>query len=244
MQTDTQTDAQTDQLYFRQLLGGVDFGRANPACGQMQNFVYLIGDRQSGECVIIDPAWAVDELVDLAERDGMRVVGGLATHYHPDHVGGSMFGFTLEGAARLNARCGTPLHCHRAEGDGIRKVTGLSVSDLVLHDSGDVIRVGDVSFELLHTPGHTPGSCCFRLKGALVAGDTLFLQGCGRVDLPGGDPEQMYETLTTRLASLPGETVLYPGHAYGGKYAPMEQVRRTNPYMRIRSLAQWRQLMG
>jgi glyoxylase-like metal-dependent hydrolase (beta-lactamase superfamily II) len=231
-------------LYFRQLLGGRDFGRRVTGCGQMQNFVYLVGDREKGECLVVDPAWAVDELVDLAEKDGMKVVGALATHYHPDHVGGSMFGFTLEGAARLNARCNCKLHCHTAEAEGIRRVTGLSASDLVTHASGDQVQVGDINIEILHTPGHTPGSICFRLKDALVAGDTLFLQGCGRVDLPGGDPEQMYYTLTQRLSSLPGEMVLYPGHAYGGDRAPLSEVRRSNPYLRVRDLQQWRRMMG
>lgn len=231
-------------LYFRQLYAGRDFGRDNPVCAQMQNFVYLIGDREKGECVVVDPAWAVDDLLDVAAQDGMKVVGALATHYHPDHVGGTMFGFTVEGTPRLMERNPCKLHCHRAESEGIRKVTGLSASDLTEHDGGDVVKVGDIEIEWLHTPGHTPGSSCFRLRDALVAGDTLFLQGCGRVDLPGGDPEQMYYSLTQRLASLPADLVLYPGHAYGGQSAPLGQVRETNPYLRIRDLQQWRRAMG
>ena len=77
-----------------------------------------------------------------------------------------------------------------------------------------------------------------------MAGDTLFLQGCGRVDLPGGDPDEMFRTLSTRLSKLPGEMVLYPGHAYGGDSAPLETVRATNPYLRVRDLATWRRYMG
>jgi glyoxylase-like metal-dependent hydrolase (beta-lactamase superfamily II) len=231
-------------LYFKQLVAGRDFGASNPICAQMQNLVYLIGDRDTRECVIVDPAWAVDDIVDAAEADGMKVVGALATHYHPDHVGGSMFGFTLEGAARLNARCNCKLHCHSAEAEGIRKVTGLSVGDLVTHGSGEKVSVGKVDVEWLHTPGHTPGSSCFRVGDALVAGDTLFLQGCGRVDLPGGDPEQMYYTLTQRLATLPGEMTLWPGHSYGGRKATLEQVRKTNPYTQVKDLAAWRRTMG
>jgi glyoxylase-like metal-dependent hydrolase (beta-lactamase superfamily II) len=231
-------------LYFRQLLGGEHFGRRNPACGQMQNFVYLIGDKDTKECMVVDPAWAVDDIVDVAEKDGMKIVGALATHYHPDHVGGSMFGFTLEGAARLNARCNCQLHCHTEEAAGIRKVTGLSQTDLITHSSGDKVQIGKIELEILHTPGHTPGSICFRLRDALVAGDTLFLQGCGRVDLPGGDSEQMYTTLTQRLGSLPPELMLYPGHAYGGMSAPLGEVRRTNPYLRVKDLMQWRRMMG
>lgn len=231
-------------LYFRQLFAGRDFGANDPVCAQMQNFVYLIGDKEKGECLVVDPAWAVDDLIDVAARDGMKITGALATHYHPDHVGGTMFGFTVEGASRLLAKNPCKLHCHRAEAEGIRKITGLSASDLEQHDGGDKVRVGDVEIEWLHTPGHTPGSSCFRLRDALVAGDTLFLQGCGRVDLPGGDPEQMYYTLTQRLSSLPGELTLYPGHAYGGVKAPLSEVRRTNPYLQVKDLMQWRRYMG
>ena len=230
-------------LYFKQLVAGRDFGANNPVCAQMQNLVYLIGDTDTRECVIVDPAWAVDDIVDAAEADGMRVVGALATHYHPDHVGGSMFGFTLEGASRLVARCGCKLHCHDRGAEGIRKVTGLSASDLVQHASGDKVAVGAVEVEWLHTPGHTPGSSCFRVGDALVAGDTLFLKGCGRVDLPGGDSETMYHTLQ-KLSALPAGTVLWPGHSYGGRTAPLEQVRRTNPYLSVPDLATWRRAMG
>lgn len=230
-------------LYFKQLVAGRDFGASNPICGQMQNLVYLIGDSDTRECVIVDPAWAVEDLVNVAEADGMKIVGALATHYHPDHVGGTMFGFTLEGASRLVERCGCKLHCHDREAEGIRKVTGLSASDVVTHASGDKVAVGGLEVEWLHTPGHTPGSSCFRVQGALVAGDTLFLQGCGRVDLPGGDSETMYHTLQ-RLRSLPEDTVLWPGHSYGGKRATMGQVLRTNPYMSVPDLATWRRAMG
>ena len=233
-----------NQLYFKQLLAGRDFARQSPAAAQMQNFAYLIGDRDRGECLVVDPAWDVRGLLDVAAADDMKVVGALVTHYHPDHCGGSMFGFTVEGLPTLLELNPVKAHVHRAEAEGVRKVTGLSASDLVIHDSGDVVEVGDVAVELLHTPGHTPGSQCFRLKSALVAGDTLFLQGCGRVDLPGGDVDEMYRTLTTRLATLPSDVVLYPGHAYGGEHAPMDVVRKTNPYLQIPDLETWRRAMG
>ncbi|MFZ5477729.1 MAG: MBL fold metallo-hydrolase [Myxococcota bacterium] len=232
------------QLYLKQLFAGRDFGADDPICGQMQNFVYLVGDRDTRQCVIVDPAWAVDDLLAVAAADDMEVVGALATHYHPDHVGGTMFGFTVEGAPRLVAKNPCKLHCHRYEADGIRKITGLSPSDLVEHDSGDKVQVGGVEIEWLHTPGHTPGSSCFRVRDALVSGDTLFLQGCGRVDLPGGDPEQMYHTLTQRLSTLPDDMLLLPGHAYGGMKAKMGEVRKNNPYLRVKDLQQWMRAMG
>ena len=124
-------------------------------------------------------------------------------------------------------------------------MTGVSESDLVRHEGGDVLRVGDVGIELLHTPGHTPGSQCFLVEKRLIAGDTLFVQGCGRVDLPGGDAEEMYRTLTQRLAALPDDVRLFPGHDYGEHpTSSLGEERRTNTYMRIPSLEAWLRLMG
>ena len=229
-----------EQLYLRQLLAGRDFAVGHPVAGHMQNFVYLIGDRVSRECMIVDPAWAVDELISIAQNDGMKVVGALGTHYHPDHIGGTAFGFTVEGLPRLMEINPCPVHVHKAEADGVIQITGLSRSDLVVHESNDVVQVGEVDIELLHTPGHTPGSQCFCVKNHLIAGYTLFLHGCGRVDLPGGDADEMYYTLTQRLDKLPDDMTLLPGHAYGGDHAPLGDVRQTNPYLQIRDLETWR----
>ena len=93
-------------------------------------------------------------------------------------------------------------------------MTGVSDSDLHLVSSGDKVKVGDVEVECLHTPGHTAGSQCFRCGQALISGDTLFLEGCGRTDLPGGDVEEMWRTLYERLMKLPSDLVLHPGHDY------------------------------
>lgn len=239
------------QLLVRQLLAGRDFAKGDPNATGMQNFVYLLGDRDAGECMVVDPAWDVPGILDAAAAEGLKVVGALVTHYHPDHIGGEIFGIRIDGLPTLMSRCPCPVHVHRAEAAGVRQVTGLSKSDLVEHESGDRVEVGGLSIELLHTPGHTPGSQCFRVRatqhepgGALVAGDTLFLQGCGRVDLPGGDPEQMYRTLTERLRDLPGETMLLPGHNYGGERATLEVVRRTNPTLQIESLSRFRRQLG
>ena len=100
------------------------------------------------------------------------------------------------------------------EAPWVTRVTDAGDDDLVTHQSGDVVMVGEVPIELIHTPGHTPGSQCFLVDNRLVAGDTLFLEGCGRTDLPGGDPDQMYESLTQRLARVPDDAVLFPGHLY------------------------------
>lgn len=230
-------------VFIRQLLAGRDFARVNPAAGQMANFVYLIGDPVARECVLVDPAWDVQGIVDRAEEDGYRVVGALATHYHPDHVGGNLFGMDVQGLARLLELRGVKVWVHKEEAEGLKMITGLSDTDLVKVEGGDSMDVGSVKIELLHTPGHTPGSQCFLAQGRLVSGDTLFVNGCGRVDLPGGDPEKMYESLR-RLAGLPETTVLYPGHDYADRpKSTIGEEKRTNGYLRV-SLDDWRRMMG
>jgi glyoxylase-like metal-dependent hydrolase (beta-lactamase superfamily II) len=235
----------SDRLYFRQLLAGRDFATDSPIAAQMLNFVYAIGDRERGECVLVDPAWNVADLVDAVEADGLRIAGALCTHYHPDHVGGDLFGHAVEGIGRLLELRAVPVHAHRHDADGVRQVTGISESDLVRHDGGDTLQVGAIEIELVHTPGHTPGSQCFLIDDRLVAGDTLFVQGCGRVDLPGGDADEMYRTLTSRLARFTDGTALYPGHDYGDRASStLGHERQTNRYLMMRSLEDWRRLMG
>lgn len=236
----------SSRLYFRQLLCGQEIATGDPIAAQMVNFVYLIGDRERGECLAVDPAWDVDGVIALAEADGMRLAGALCTHYHPDHVGGDLLGHRVAGLARLlELRPEVQVHAHRAEAEGIRQVSGIGASDTIAHEGGDVVKVGDIPVELVHTPGHTPGSQCFLVDGRLVAGDTLFVQGCGRVDLPGGNPDEMYRTLTQRLARLPETTILYPGHDYGpSSTSTLAEERRNNVYLRVRSLDDWRRMMG
>ena len=196
--------AQSSDLYFRQL-----------AVGPMQNFIYLIGSQRTRECLVVDPAWDARGLVEFAQNEGMRVTGALVSHYHPDHVGGRMGPFAVPGGvSELVGATSARIHVNKHEADGLIKITGLSESDLVRHESSDVIELGDVSIELIHTPGHTPGSQCFLVRDRLVTGDTLFVDGCGRVDLPGGDGAQLRESLR-KLAKLPENVTVCPGHDYG-----------------------------
>ncbi|MCZ7526415.1 MAG: MBL fold metallo-hydrolase [Acidimicrobiia bacterium] len=237
----------TERLFFRQLLAGRDFATGDPVARQMVNFAYLIGDRETGDAVIVDPAYGVADLVEAVAGEGLRVTGVLATHWHPDHLGGDLMGYTIQGVRELVALEGVEarVHVQRDEAEWVKRWTGLSDSDLALHDSGDTVMVGDIPVVLLHTPGHTPGSQCFLLDGKLVAGDTLFLDGCGRTDLPGGDPEAMYESLTQRLARIPDDTVLYPGHLYSPEpSATLGETRQRNYVFRLRSLDQWMAMFG
>jgi glyoxylase-like metal-dependent hydrolase (beta-lactamase superfamily II) len=239
------TSVGPERLYFRQLLSGRDFAVGDPLARQMVNFCYLIGDRERGEALLVDAAYSVDDLLAVLEADGMRPVGLLATHYHPDHVGGSMGGLRIEGAAALLERVDLPVHVQADEVPWVKRATGLGDANLVSHESGDVVQVGDIEVRLLHTPGHTPGSQCFWVEDRLVSGDTLFLEGCGRTDLPGSDPVAMYESLTTRLAQVPGDTILYPGHRYSPEpSAPLSRVRRENYVFAPRSAEAWLAMFG
>ncbi|MDQ3352816.1 MAG: MBL fold metallo-hydrolase [Actinomycetota bacterium] len=229
----------SERVYFRQLLSGRDFAVGDPVATQMVNFAYAIGDRRSRQCVLVDPAYAVDDLVDIVEADGMDVVGVLATHYHPDHVGGSMMGHDIDGVARLLERVQCPIHVQADEAPWVQRTAGVGEADLVAHGPGDVVTVGGVDITLVHTPGHTPGSQCFLVDGRLVAGDTLFLEGCGRTDLPGADASAMFDSLRT-LAELPATTVLFPGHRYSlASSATMDVVTSQNYVFKPDTKAQW-----
>jgi glyoxylase-like metal-dependent hydrolase (beta-lactamase superfamily II) len=231
----------TDRFYFRQLLSGLDFSVGDPVAEQMVNFAYAFGDRETGEAVLVDPAYAPHELVNLVESDGMRVTGAIATHYHADHVGGNLGGRTqINGIVELLETTDVPIHVQADEVQWVARGTGVGADALVAHDAGDVMKVGAFDVTLVHTPGHTPGSQCILVNGRLISGDTLFLDGCGRTDLPGSDPEEMYRTLTQRLSSVSDETLLFPGHLYSAEpSAAMGDVRLHNRALVLASADQW-----
>ena len=212
--------------------------------GPMANFTYLVGSRSTREVAVVDPAWDIDGLLNHIDQRGYTLTAALATHYHPDHIGGGMGNRAIAGVTELLAKKPVKIYAHREEAAGVRRVTGISESDLAKVDSGDRLRVGSIEIEFLHTPGHTPGSQCFRVKNTLVSGDTLFIDGCGRVDLPGSDPEQMYHSLQ-KLKALPDDTLLLPGHNYSAvPNATMGDTKKTNAYLAVKDLATWRQVMG
>ena len=233
------------QLYFRQLLSGRDVGTEDQVARQMMNFIYLIGDRTTGEAVVIDPAYDPQGIINILEEDEMTLTGVLATHYHPDHVGGDMMGFSISGITDLLNLASVPIHVQNEEAELVDKVTGVGLDNLRTHSSGDKISVGSIEIELIHTPGHTPGSQCFLVENRLVAGDTLFLDGCGRTDLPGGDPRQMYESLTTRLAKVLDTATLFPGHLYSPKPSQsMGETRQHNYVFAPSTAEQWMAMFG
>ena len=221
-----------DDLYLEQLL-----------VGPMDNFIYLIGSKSTREVAIIDPAWDIDALLNHINEKDLKLASVLVTHYHPDHIGGGMGGHSIEGIAELLEKDPVKIFVHKLEAEGVKKVTGVSDIDLNIVESGDHLTIGENDIEFLHTPGHTPGSQCFKVNNNLVSGDTLFVQGCGRVDLPGSNSEDMFHSLQ-KLSALPDETILYPGHNYSAEpYESMEKVKQINTYLRIQDLDMWRQIM-
>ncbi len=212
--------------------------------GPMQNFAYLVGSRSTREVAVVDPAWDIDGLLKFIDERDYKLVAALVTHYHPDHCGGSMGNNSVTGVAELLETNPVKIYTHKLEAEGLKKVTGISDSDMKKVESGDKLKIGDVEVEFLHTPGHTPGSQCFMIKRTLVSGDTLFVDGCGRVDLPGSNSEDMYHSLQ-KLAALPDDTLLLPGHNYSQvPHATMEETKRINTYMRINDLESWKMMMG
>lgn len=187
--------------------------------GPMENFVYLIEDHVSGRAAVVDPAWEVPEVLALAAKHGVRITDILLTHSHHDHI---------NGIEEVLNTYDAQLHLLKAEAEFWGKELDLPS----LHHGGDVIRLGESEIEILHTPGHTPGSACYRLGDQLITGDTLFVFGCGRCDLSGGDPEKMFATLKDMKAKLPGQTVILPGHNYAEKEtSSMDEQVEGNPFM-------------
>jgi hydroxyacylglutathione hydrolase len=213
--------------------------------GPMANYVYILGDPVSRKVAVVDPAWDTDAICDFVEKEGYQIDKILITHYHQDHLGGHMMGQSIEGSAEMLKRVKAKVYVNKHEAEGTKRVAGLSDSDLVKVDAGDVFKVGDIDVKFLHTPGHTPGSQCFLAAGNLIAGDTLFINSCGRVDLPGSDPEAMYYSLNQTLKSLDDSTVVYPGHAYSNESSStIGKQKRTNMYLRFETLDDFLDAMG
>lgn len=208
------------KLYFKQI-----------ELGPLQNFVYLIGSLETRECAVIDPAWDVKKILDAAKQDEMRITKVLVTHTHFDHI---------NGVEAIVEATDAEVFVHKKE-IAHMPVSAGSIKEV---EGGHEILVGPVTLSLLHTPGHTPGSVCFQVADRLVAGDTLFIGGCGRCDLPGGDPEKMHQSLS-RLRQMDDRLLLYPGHNYAPKpTSSIGEEKTYNPFLCAPDLDAFLRLMG
>lgn len=192
--------------------------------GPMENFIYLITDHATRTAAVVDPAWEPEAIAALADRLGVRISDILLTHSHHDHI---------NGIEAVLERYDAQLHLLKAEASFWNR----HLVRPSLHHGGDVISVGNTELTVLHTPGHTPGSACYHVGEDLITGDTLFVFGCGRCDLAGGDPEQMFDTLRGLREGLPGSTTIHPGHNYADRAtSSLEEQTECNPFMRFQDV--------
>jgi len=201
--------------------------------GPMQNFQYFIGDARTKEVAAVDPAWDVDFLCAEAKKQGFTITSVFLTHGHYDHVNG------LE---EILSRHDVPAYISRHE-SSLYKPRHKNIVEV---DDGRMVKVGDIAFECVFTPGHTPGCQCFKFENILITGDTFFIDGCGRCDLPGSDPKKMYHSLYNIILELPPSTLMCTGHNYGpAPFATLEEQKKTNPYLTCGSQEEFlRQRMG
>ncbi len=205
--------------------------------GPMMNFVYLVGCAATRDAAVVDPAWDVPLILQSARDLDLTITSVLLTHSHPDH---------MNGLEELLEMAGTGVFIHTEEMDYMRlaaSVFGMRLGFLERYATrfhsvldGEEVLVGNLAVKVLHTPGHTPGSQCFLVEGNLLSGDTLFVNACGRVDLPGGNPEKLWWSLNRKLADLESGTIVYPGHNYANQSSStIGEQRKNNPYMQYRS---------
>jgi glyoxylase-like metal-dependent hydrolase (beta-lactamase superfamily II) len=199
--------------------------------GPMQNFVYLIACPETREAVVIDPGWEPETIFEAAQKDELKLKGVLLTHSHFDHVNG------VEG---LLKKADVPVYIHEKEAFVLKNFD----SNLKKVKGEDTLQVGQIKIRFLHTPGHTPGSQCFFVQNSLVSGDTLFIDYCGRCDLPGGNVEEMFRSLS-RLRQLDDKVILYPGHHYSEiSTSTLGREKKDNPYLKSESLPVFLKAMG
>ncbi len=195
--------------------------------GPLNNFLYLLGDPASKEMAMVDPAWDVPFLLKETKRLGYTITQVFLTHAHPDHV---------NGLSELLKTHNVPVYISKHEAPFLTA----SLNNLAPIDNGASLKIGSLSFDVLHAPGHTPGCQCFLAQGQLICGDVLFIDGCGRCDLPGGDPRAMYRSLNNVIMKLPDETIVHPGHNYGP--TPTDTIghqKTTNPYLQCNTVEEF-----
>ncbi len=196
------------------------------AVGTFQNFSYVIGDDETKAAALIDPAWQVDKLLKICEELGLKVKYVINTHSHQDHVEGNEKVAKLTGAKIV-----------MQENSPLRK-------DIAVKD-GDVIEIGSTRIKVIHTPGHCSDHICLLTDGKLLTGDTLFVGECGRTDLAGGNPSDMYHNLFNKILRMEDSIEVYPGHDYGSKPSSTIGYERQNNYaLKPRSLDEFVRFMA
>ena len=192
--------------------------------GPMLNIVYLIWDKSTKEAAIVDPAWDLTDVLNFINSNNLKLKKILLTHSHHDHV---------NSIDTLLAQYDLPIYINKIEANFWKK----RYDNLVTMDSSETLNLGKSYISSLHTPGHTPGSCCYSFDNNLIAGDTLFVFGCGRCDLHGGDPEQMFNSLKKLKNNLSMDTIIMPGHNYSiQRQSTLTEEIEGNPFFSFNNL--------
>lgn len=198
----------------------------------MDNFCYIVGDEATQTCALIDPAFETDRILKQAAAEGLQVSHIINTHGHSDHTAGNQAIKAATGAKLLihgldAVRLGKMLHKTFSRVLGGKGSPG---ADVLLKDN-DKINIGKTELTVLHTPGHTPGCICLFGDGNVFTGDTLFVQAVGRTDLPGGSLKQLLLSVREKIYTLPGDTIVWPGHHYGPTPSTTVEIEKnTNPF--------------
>lgn len=196
------------------------------AVGQMQNFLYVIGD--DNECAVVDPSWDLSQVLEITKKHDLKISKILVTHTDFDHI---------NKLKELVDATDATVYVHK---EGEEDIRNLGVENINTFDEGDEIDIGKIKISVLYTPGHKPSCVCFLIgKNILLTGDTLFVEGCGRVDMPGGDIKKQYESLQ-RLKQLDENIEVYPGHDYGSvSHSTIKHEKENNPYMKCESFEEF-----
>ena len=192
--------------------------------GPMQNLIYVITDNDTKESAIVDPAWDMTEIYEYLNNNNLVLKKILLTHSHNDHV---------NAVDEVLDKFDTQIHINKKE----KVFWAKDYDNFSINYGGDIIYLGETQIKSLHTPGHTPGSTCYYIGNNLIAGDTLFVFGCGRCDLHGGNPEEMYHTLPDIKSNLDSETIILPGHNYSiKKQSSLKEEINGNPFLHFNNI--------
>ena len=192
--------------------------------GPMANLIYLITDIQTRKCAIVDPAWDLRGVYEYINQNNLVLNRILLTHSHNDHI---------NAIDEVLGSYDIPINLNNEE----KNFWGTNYDNFDINYGGDQIILGKTLIKALHTPGHTPGSTCYLIDDQLIAGDTLFVFGCGRCDLHGGNPEEMYQSLNQLRQCLGDSTIILPGHNYSIKKASMfKDELESNPFFHFQNL--------
>ena len=195
--------------------------------GPMANLIYVITDNKTKESALIDPAWDMTEVYKYINSNSLILRKILLTHSHHDHV---------NAVDEILLSFDPEIHINKKEKSFWKK----NYDNFIINYGGDSIYLGETEIKSLHTPGHTPGSTCYHVGNDLIAGDTLFVFGCGRCDLHGGNPEEMFITLKDIKTSLDPKTIILPGHNYSiKKTSTLKEEIDGNPFMNFNELGKF-----